>query len=110
MKTIHPNVGPVIAGEVVVCLNDFIRHALLVDQRFNANGAGIRSAAKIDDAIEAKTRNRENTQMLIELEDADYDRLLEAVENPQPMQGMPPYPLRPARLCAAFLAAIKSAK
>lgn len=100
MKTIT-TAAPVTAGETAVTFADFVRHALLVDQRFNANGAGIRSATKIEDAL---------TQELLVLEDADFDRLLEAVETPQPMQGMPPYPLRPARLCAPFLAAIKSAK
>lgn len=98
MKTINTPAS-VTAGETVVTFADFVRHALLVDQRFNASGAGIRSAAKIEDALDSPTL----------LEDADYDRLLEAVETPQPMQGMPPYPLRPARLCAPFLAAIKSA-
>jgi hypothetical protein len=100
MKTITTP-APVTAGETTVTLADFVRHALLVDQRFNANGAGIRSAAKVDAALEAEP---------LTLEDADFDRLLEAVENPQPMQGMPPYPLRPARLCAPFLEAIKAAR
>lgn len=105
MKTITPP-GPVTKadhpslGEAVITFADFVQHALLVDQRFNANGAGIRSAAMIETALDADP---------VKLEEADYERLLEAVETPQPMQGMPPYPLRPARLCAPFLAAIKAA-
>ena len=99
MKTITAPT-PVTAGDSTVTLADFVRHALLVDQRFNANGAGIRSAVMIEAALDADP---------VKLEEADYDRLLEAVESPQPMQGMPPYRIRPARLCAPFLAAIKSA-
>ena len=100
MKTIlKPE--PVTAGDsTTVTLADFIRHALLVDQRFNASGAGIRAAARIETALASEP---------IKLEETDFELLSAAVENPQPMQGMPPYPLRPARLCAPLLQAIKEA-
>lgn len=99
MKTIHFP-PPVTAGDSTVSFADFARHALLVDQRFNASGAGIRAAARIEAALEAEP---------VKLEETDFELLSAAVENPQPMQGMPPYPLRPARLCSPFLEAIKCA-
>lgn len=101
MKTIA-SPEPVTAGDgTTVALADFVRHALLVDQRFNASGAGIRAAARIETALGSEP---------IALEETDYELLSEAVERPQPMPNMPAYPLRPARLCAPLLEAIKGAR
>jgi hypothetical protein len=78
----------------------FVAFLLAVDQRFNMSGAGIRAAVKIDLAL-----SQENPA----LEDADWELLAAACENPQPAPGLAAYPWRPAAVCAPFVEAIRSA-
>lgn len=76
----------------------FVRSLLNADQRFNATGNGIRSAVRIERALEAKGT--------LALEEEDWKLLRDAAEHPSTGS----YPLSPARSLAPYIEAIESAK
>lgn len=101
MKTIT-RAEPVQYGpnkEHTMTQDGFVLFILNGDARFNADGVGIRSGWRIEQAFRAAPEGD------VALEEADHARLKEAAEKPS--AG---YPLSPARSCLPFVEAIVNAK
>jgi hypothetical protein len=78
-------------------ISEFINFLLNLDERFNKDGVGVRSAVRIEKAC------REEGD--IKLETNDWTRLKEASEKPSSGYG-----ISPARLAAPYIEAIEGAK
>jgi hypothetical protein len=76
---------------------DLVRYLIDGDKRFVSDGAGIRSASRVEAQL-AKANG------FLALEEADWARLKEAAESPSV-----PYPLAPPRRLSPFLGAISEA-
>lgn len=95
MKTIQKP-APLVFGEgQEVSFENFVRHLVDNDTRFNADGKGIRSAMRIENAL------REATGDSFRLDDEDAKLLIQVAEAPTAGYG-----IRPARLCLPFIDAI----
>lgn len=78
-------------------MTEFINFLLNLDERFNKDGVGVRSAVRIEKACKEEGD--------IKLETADWVRLKEAAEKPSSGYG-----ISPGRLIAPFIDAIEEAK
>jgi len=78
-------------------ISEFINFLLNLDERFNKDGIGARSAFRIEKACKVEGD--------IKLETNDWTKLKEAAEKPSNGYG-----ISPARLVAPFLEAIEEAK
>ena len=82
----------------------FVTWLLNTDREFNTDGVSIRSAMRIENALNASDSNEEAP--MVQLDEQDWERLKRAAEAPS--QGG--YPVQPARGALPWIDAIVSAK
>jgi hypothetical protein len=82
----------------------FVTWLLNTDREFNIDGVSIRSAMRIENALNASTSDDEAAT--VQLDEQDWERLKRAAESPS--QGG--YPVQPARGALPWIDAITGAK
>lgn len=85
-------------------VRDFLRHIVRSGAQFNQNYEGMRVQGRIEEAIDQAPKSG-----AVQLDEADWEKVCAAVENPTPLQGWNHYPLNPAHLCARFVRAVLDA-
>lgn len=122
MQIVVPELVIPVAGNAPFGLKSLIQWSINTDTRFNSTAAGIRASIRIDQAIEklpeptlpkppdpdpqAPVVVECNT---IELRRSDYQLLLQAVQDPQPLGDQRGYPVFPGKLLIPFIDAVERA-
>lgn len=84
-----------------VRVRQLIIHALKSDTRFNSSYEGLTLALRISESV-AKTP--------LEIDEGDWEKLCEVIRNPQPMSGIPAYPVMPGHACVPMIGRVLNAE
>lgn len=119
MQIVVPELALPVAGNTPFGLKSLIQWSINTDTRFNSTAAGIRASVRIDQAIEKlpePTLPNPDPQApravvcdKIELRQSDYQLLLQAIQEPQPLGDNRGYPVFPGKLLIPLIDAVEKA-